>query len=179
MSAGWLSTAFALQKGVQGPGWEPDPGANEATAVAAGCSGVAPPSTSPPGCGPSRRAPQGTPAPRHRADRSDVRSKTHDLNQSFTISRKNPGTPGKGAGTRGDHALGKPRPSAGGRGRTPLASQAAENLWPLSPPPPPCEALWFWNKKGLCHCWWQSLLPVKEKKKKRIRIQFRAMTHKG
>lgn len=177
MSAGWLSTAFALQKGVQGPGWEPDPGANEATAVAAGCSGVAPPSTSPPGCGPSRRAPQGTPAPRHRADRSDVRSKTHDLNQSFTISRETQARPVREPAHAvttlwGSHV---PLQEAGAAPRLP---PRLLRIYGPCPPPPPCEALWFWNKKGLCHCWWQSLLPVKEKKK-RIRIQFRAMTHKG
>lgn len=172
MSAGWLSTAFALQKGVQGPGWEPDPGANEATAVAAGCSGVAPPSTSPPGCGPSRRAPQGTPAPRHRADRSDVRSKTHDLNQSFTISRETQARPVREPAHAvttlwGSHV---PLQEAGAAPRLP--PRRLRIYGPCPPPPPPCEALWFWNKKGLCHCWWQSLLPVKEKKKKEFGYSF-------
>lgn len=178
MSAGWLSTAFALQKGVQGPGWEPDPGANEATAVAVGCSGVAPPSTSPPGCGPSRRAPQGTPAPRHRADRSDVRSKTHDLNQSFTISRETQARPVREPAHAvttlwGSHV---PLQEAGAAPRLP--PRLLRIYGPCPPPTHPVRHCGFGIRKGFVIAG-GSLSCRSKKKKKRIRIQFRAMTHKG
>lgn len=54
-----VSTAFALQKGTQGPGQEPGPSANEAMAVAVGCSGATPPFNVPTGLRAITKGPTG------------------------------------------------------------------------------------------------------------------------